>query len=42
MPPDFVTERKVPRLLSALFGVQSPATPRNDLVTIFLKGIPAF
>jgi Domain of unknown function (DUF4331) len=37
---NFVTEPEVPRLLGALFGVQSPATRRNDLVTIFLKGIP--
>ena len=32
---------EVPKLLSALFGIQSPPAPRNDLVTIFLKGIPA-
>jgi len=36
----FVTDPEVPRLLSALFGIQSPPTPRNDLVTIFLTGIP--
>lgn len=36
----FVTDPEVPKLLSALFGIQSPPTPRNDLVTIFLTGIP--
>jgi hypothetical protein len=37
---DFVINPEVPKLLSALFGIQSPPTPRNDLVTIFLTGIP--
>jgi hypothetical protein len=37
---DFVADPEVPRLLSALFGIESPAAPRNDLVTIFLTGIP--
>ena len=36
----FVTDPEVPKLLSLLFNIQSPAAPRNDLVTIFLKGIP--
>lgn len=36
----FVTDPEVPKLLSALFGVSSPPAPRNDLVTIFLTGIP--
>jgi len=36
----FVLDPEVPKLLSLLFGVQSPPTPREDLVTIFLKGIP--
>lgn len=35
-----VTDPEVPKLLLALFGVRSPAAPREDLVTIFLKGIP--
>jgi hypothetical protein len=35
----FVTDPEVPKLLLALFGIQSPPTPRNDLVTIFLTGI---
>ena len=37
---DFVTDPEVPKLLEALFGIQSPPAPRNDLVTIFLTGIP--
>lgn len=36
----FVTNPLVPPLLQALFGVKTPPTPRNDLVTIFLTGIP--
>jgi len=36
----FVLDPEVPKLLLALFGIQSPAAPRNDLVTIFLTGIP--
>jgi hypothetical protein len=35
-----VLDPEVPKLLSLLFGVRSPAAPRDDLVTIFLKGIP--
>jgi hypothetical protein len=36
----FVLDPEVPKLLLALFGIQSPPAPRNDLVTIFLTGIP--
>lgn len=36
----FVTDPEVPKLLAALFGISSPPAPRNDLVTIFLTGIP--
>src|SRR5262249_57724593 len=36
----FVTDPEVPKLLRLLFNIQSPPAPRNDLVTIFLKGIP--
>jgi hypothetical protein len=28
------------RLLNLLYGIKVPATPRNDLVTVFLTGIP--
>ncbi len=37
---NFVLDPEVPKLLTALFGVVSPPAPRNDLVTIFLRGIP--
>src|SRR4029453_15113558 len=36
----FVTDPEVPKLLSAILGIQSPPAPRNALVTIFLPGIP--
>ena len=36
----FVTNPIVPQLMTALFGLQTPPTPRTDLVTIFLTGIP--
>jgi len=36
----FVLDPEVPKLLSALFGIMSPPAPREDLVTIFLTGIP--
>ena len=35
-----VLDPEVPKLLEALFGILSPPAPRNDLVTIFLTGIP--
>jgi hypothetical protein len=31
---------QLPHLVNALYGVPVPAEPRNDLVTIFLTGIP--
>lgn len=36
----FVQDPEPARLLTLLFGVRVPPTPRNDLVTIFLQGIP--
>jgi hypothetical protein len=36
----FVLDPEVPKLLKALFDIDSPPAPRNDLVTIFLTGIP--
>jgi hypothetical protein len=36
----YVLDPEVPKLLSLLFGIQSPPAPRQDLVTIFLTGIP--
>jgi Domain of unknown function (DUF4331) len=35
-----VTNPELPGLINALYGVPVPAAPRNDLVTIFLTGIP--
>ena len=35
-----VLDPEVPKLLKLLFDVDSPPAPRNDLVTIFLTGIP--
>jgi hypothetical protein len=37
---DRVLDPEVPKLLGLLFGVQTPPAPRQDLVTIFLTGIP--
>ncbi|TWF76109.1 uncharacterized protein DUF4331 [Pseudonocardia hierapolitana] len=34
-----VTDPEVARLLEGIYGVPAPATPRNDLVEIFLTGI---
>ena len=35
-----VLDPEVPKLLKLLFDVDSPPAPRQDLVTIFLTGIP--
>jgi len=35
----YVTKPTLPALLNILFGVTAPATPRNDLVSIFLTGV---
>jgi hypothetical protein len=37
---DRVLDPEVPKLLNLLFGVRVPQMPRQDLVTIFLTGIP--
>ena len=37
---DRVTDPEVPKLLKLIFNVDSPPAPRNDLVAIFLMGIP--
>jgi hypothetical protein len=34
-----VTDPELPKLLQAIYNVPAPATPRNDLVEIFLTGI---
>jgi hypothetical protein len=35
-----VVDPEVPKLFDLLFGIKSPPAPRNDIVTIFLTGIP--
>lgn len=35
----YVTDPEVPRLLEAIYGLRAPATPRNDLVQVFLTGV---
>ena len=37
---DRVTDPEAPKLMKLIFNVDSPPAPRNDLVTIFLTGIP--
>jgi len=36
----YVTNPTLPVLINALFGVPAPASPRNDLVQVFLTGVP--
>jgi hypothetical protein len=35
----YVTDPELPTLIEAIFGIPAPATPRNDLVDVFLKGV---
>jgi hypothetical protein len=37
----FVTNPEVPRLIQAIYQIPAPATPRNDLVEVFLTGVCA-
>jgi hypothetical protein len=37
---DYVTNPEVAVLLNALYGIAVPPTPRNDLVAVFLTGVP--
>jgi hypothetical protein len=37
---EYVTHPALPVLIQALFGVPAPAAPRNDLVQVFLTGVP--
>jgi hypothetical protein len=37
---DYVTNPTLPALIDALFHVPAPSTPRNDLVAVFLTGVP--
>jgi hypothetical protein len=36
----YVTTPEIPTLLNLLYNVPVPATPRNDLVQVFLTGVP--
>jgi len=36
---NYVTDPEVPELIEAIYGIPAPATPRDDLVEIFLTGI---
>jgi hypothetical protein len=36
----YVTDPEVPKLLQAVYGLAAPSTPRNDLVSVFLTGVP--
>ena len=36
----YVTHPTLPVIIQALFGVPPPPTPRNDLVQVFLTGVP--
>ena len=37
---EYVTHPTLPVLIQELFGVPAPAAPRNDLVAVFLTGVP--
>lgn len=36
----FVTDPELPVLIEAIYGIPAPATPRDDLVQVFLTGVP--
>ncbi len=36
---EFVTDPELPELIEAIYGIPAPATPRDDLVSVFLTGI---
>ncbi|RKS73938.1 uncharacterized protein DUF4331 [Motilibacter peucedani] len=36
---NYVTKPELPTLLQAIYGLKAPATPRNDLVSVFLTGV---
>ena len=36
---DRVTDPEVPKLIEKIYGIPAPATPRNDLVSVFLTGV---
>jgi Domain of unknown function (DUF4331) len=36
---EYVTDPELPKLIEAIYGIPAPASPRNDLVQVFLTGI---
>ena len=36
----YVTNPELPKLIQAIYGIPAPAEPRNDLVSVFLTGVP--
>ena len=36
---EYVTNPELPKLIEAVYGIKAPATPRNDLVSVFLTGV---
>ena len=36
----YVIDPEVPKLLQAVYNIPAPTTPRNDLVQVFLTGVP--
>jgi hypothetical protein len=36
---NYVTNPELPKLIEAIYGIKAPATPRNDLVAVFLTGV---
>ncbi len=37
---DYVTKPGLPKVVEAVYGIKAPAEPRNDLVQVFLTGVP--
>lgn len=37
---EYVTEPELPKLVEAIYGIDAPDEPRNDLVQVFLTGLP--
>jgi uncharacterized protein DUF4331 len=37
---EYVTHPELPKLIQAVYGIPAPAEPRNDLVQVFLTGVP--
>jgi len=35
----YVTNPELPELIEAVYGIEAPATPRDDLVSVFLTGV---